>query len=284
MAQLKRTRAGWDAERLAEYLLARIAFVARPTSIADDIGIDFQCTLFHELPGEHPQLIPALPFAVQVKSSFERLSLTKFLPLLLNTPLPFMVAVSNRDRGRITLYSGRFIRYALGLYGPKPLSLVAFPVGRAADVRSAVRCTRREGPRRRPRVQVDMPRIADYGVGTAPRTLERIRGTLEVEVRQVALNSYNTAVGQHLFRFPRPSPRTRVLTGSGSVTQFRASMADRLDEYARNLHWLVRRGGESHAEEMAAFLGAADLLRPFVPQPDHLRRAIRALRSLHSSG
>jgi hypothetical protein len=41
MSHLYSIRSGWEAERLAHYLLSRFSFVAQPTTIADDVGSDF---------------------------------------------------------------------------------------------------------------------------------------------------------------------------------------------------------------------------------------------------
>ena len=48
MAQLYRFRKGWENENLAQYLLSRFSFIARPVSVSDDVGTDFYCTLFQK--------------------------------------------------------------------------------------------------------------------------------------------------------------------------------------------------------------------------------------------
>jgi hypothetical protein len=52
VAQLGRFRKGWENEHLASFLLSRIAFVANPLTVADDIGSDFFCTLFEVFNGD----------------------------------------------------------------------------------------------------------------------------------------------------------------------------------------------------------------------------------------
>jgi hypothetical protein len=50
---------GWENEHLATFLLSRIAFVATPITVGDDIGTDIFCTLFET--GKHkgqPVLLP----------------------------------------------------------------------------------------------------------------------------------------------------------------------------------------------------------------------------------
>jgi hypothetical protein len=69
MPHLYRPRVGWEGERLAHYLLSRFSFVAQPTTIADDVGSDFYCTIFGILETQPPMVEPRTSFAIQVKSS-----------------------------------------------------------------------------------------------------------------------------------------------------------------------------------------------------------------------
>jgi hypothetical protein len=47
---------GWDNEHLATFLLSRIAFVATPVKVGDDIGIDVFCTVFEVAKGKRTVL------------------------------------------------------------------------------------------------------------------------------------------------------------------------------------------------------------------------------------
>src|SRR3989442_3819860 len=58
MGQLYTVRTGWEAERLAHYLLSRFSFVAQPTTISDDVGSDFYCTIFDILDSKPPTVQP----------------------------------------------------------------------------------------------------------------------------------------------------------------------------------------------------------------------------------
>ncbi|MHC4064881.1 MAG: hypothetical protein ACYSUI_10320, partial [Planctomycetota bacterium] len=239
--------------------------------MADDIGLDFSCTLFGEVPGKHAQLTPTLPFGVQVKSSFGRISLTRYVPLLTQSPLPFMLAIADIQRSQLTIYSGRYIRYALDLFGTQLRSFVGVPLNSSVGVDFAVR---RAGSTARPRIQVDLPRLVSYGTRSQRVTLQGVQAALATEVLQVGLNDYSAAVNQYLFRFPKPRAATRVLAGSGSVLVFRRVMADRMTEYANNLWWLRTQRGESHQRETDAFFAAFRELKPYLPQPPHLKRAL----------
>jgi hypothetical protein len=66
MPHLEKFRKGWENEHLATFLLSRIAFVANPVKVADDVGTDLFCTLFEITEGK---LFPRNSFALQAKSS-----------------------------------------------------------------------------------------------------------------------------------------------------------------------------------------------------------------------
>jgi hypothetical protein len=66
---LYRVRTGWEGEALAHYLLSRFSFVAQPTTIADDTGSDFYCTIFDILNTNPPSVEPRTSFAIQIKSN-----------------------------------------------------------------------------------------------------------------------------------------------------------------------------------------------------------------------
>ena len=65
MDQRYQFRKGWENENLAQYLLSRVAFVARPVSVSDDMGTDFYCTLFQKI--RDRTLLPRTAFAIQIK-------------------------------------------------------------------------------------------------------------------------------------------------------------------------------------------------------------------------
>ena len=46
MASQHYFKRGWDREKLAEYILSRFSFVAKPSTVSDDLGTDLFCTLF----------------------------------------------------------------------------------------------------------------------------------------------------------------------------------------------------------------------------------------------
>ena len=105
MAHLYRPRAGWEAERLAHYLLSRFSFVAQPTTIADDVGSDFYCTIFEILDSNPPAVEPRTSFAIQVKSNTEKIQVHNKIAYLEHLEIPFFVGVIDQGVGEMRIYS-----------------------------------------------------------------------------------------------------------------------------------------------------------------------------------
>jgi hypothetical protein len=185
------------------------------------------------------------------------------------------VAISDVPNAKLTLYSGRYFRFAFDYRGtPASLSAALLSTSRTAE--DAVRVTR-SNPLG---LRVDLPKIASWNVRSPSKHLDQVLKKLERECQDTGLNNYRSAVDQYLFRFSDPS-HTRVLAGPGSAKQFRLAMADRLAEYARNLQWLRGKRGKQLRKETAAFLAAVTSLKPFLPKPAHFRKALKAL---HENG
>src|SRR5512143_2102600 len=104
-------RKGWESERLAEYLLSRVSFLARPTTVADDLGLDFFCTLFEEMSRNgHTHLQPRMAVAVQVKSQATSfIDLTDKIDFLLGLELPYFLGIADRAAQTLSLHSGCYL-------------------------------------------------------------------------------------------------------------------------------------------------------------------------------
>ena len=91
MPHLLGPRKGWENERLASYLLSRFSFVAQPSSVADDLGSDFFCTLFEIVNATSGRevLRPLNSLAIQVKSSAGEISMDNKIDYLMRLELPF---------------------------------------------------------------------------------------------------------------------------------------------------------------------------------------------------
>ncbi|MGB2697165.1 MAG: hypothetical protein WBD28_04805 [Candidatus Zixiibacteriota bacterium] len=102
-----RFKRGWDREKLAEYILSRFSFVAKPSTVSDDIGSDFFCTLFRleEKDGlDYP--LPLSSFAIQIKSSDATFDFSPHIDYLQNLKIPFFWGVLDESRRILSIYSG----------------------------------------------------------------------------------------------------------------------------------------------------------------------------------
>lgn len=106
-------RKGWQGEHLAKYIISKFAFVAEPSTIADDLGSDFFCTTFDV--DNTGSLSPQSSFAIQIKSNKSPIQITKKLSYFEHLELPFFVGVVNNQE--IDIYSGESIPHFFSLYG-----------------------------------------------------------------------------------------------------------------------------------------------------------------------
>jgi len=121
MPQKRSFRLGWQSQNLARFLLYKFSFLAEPVQVADDIGIDFFCTLFEAKPDRtNSSLIPRNSFAIQIKSmsSSNRIDLTRYLPYLMDLELPFFIGIIDRTSLAMTIYSGQLLTPFFAYKGP----------------------------------------------------------------------------------------------------------------------------------------------------------------------
>ena len=105
-------RLGWQSENLARYILYKFSFLAQPAQVADDIGVDFFCTIFEtKHKNTNADLVPRNSFAIQIKSesTSNKVDLTRYLPYLINLELPFFIGRVDRTNLKLTIYSGEFL-------------------------------------------------------------------------------------------------------------------------------------------------------------------------------
>ena len=127
---------GWDREKLAEYILSRFSFVAKPSTVSDDLVTDLFCTLFRleEKEGiDYP--LPLSSFAIQIKSNTDTSDFSANISYLQNLEIPFFWGVVNESTKELTIFSGENLPKFFPHIGPlrklrvKPLerSLMTVP-------------------------------------------------------------------------------------------------------------------------------------------------------------
>jgi hypothetical protein len=117
MGHLYTVRTGWEAERLAHYLLSRFSFVAQPTTIADDVGSDFYCTIFDILDSKPPTVEPRTSFAIQVKSNADKIEVHNKVQYLFHLEIPFFLGIVDQSAAELKIYSAERFPMMTAVYG-----------------------------------------------------------------------------------------------------------------------------------------------------------------------
>jgi hypothetical protein len=230
---LLRPRKGWENERLAAYLLSRFSFVAQPSSVADDLGSDFFCTIFNTINvSGRDALVPRGSFAIQVKSSASKVSADNKIDYLLGLELPFFIGVVRQSPPRMNIYSAEFLPLLFSERG-KPNRLWLAPVAgtdfnpdsyfeEVAALEIQLRCP----------LIVTLASDDDRSA-LAPK-VEALLGVC----RRAHANISTRVTEEHIYDVDGKG-RYRIMAGSGSVQFFRANFAKRLGEYFYNLQWIL---------------------------------------------
>lgn len=110
MPPLYKIRKGWENENLARFILSKFCFVAQPSTISDDVGVDFFCTIFEiEKIGKEKYLFPKNSFVIQIKSNQNQIEITNKLKYLEQLEIPFLVGVVDKKQEKISIYSGEYL-------------------------------------------------------------------------------------------------------------------------------------------------------------------------------
>src|SRR6266478_3423602 len=248
MPHLLAPRKGWENERLASYLLSRFSFVAQPSSIADDLGSDFFCTLFEivKIASGHDALRPLSSFAIQVKSSADEIQMDNKIDYLQRLELPFFIGVVNQSPPAITIYSVELLPFLFSLFGiPEKLSLLAVDqsgvnVGHLwDDLRSD------NGG-----IRLLCPSVATFTATENRSTLaSKVEAVHEVCTR-VHLNIAARVSEEHIYDMDGKGT-FQIVSGPGSAQHFRTNFVKRLGEVFTNLEWSL--GDHPTKEWLAEF-------------------------------
>jgi hypothetical protein len=120
MAHLQSYRDGWRHQLIAATILYKFAFVSQPIYSADDVGVDFFCTLFKpEKKGKNSELIPLNSIVIQIKSENKdrQLDLSKHISYLEQLELPYFLGIFCEKEQKLSIYSGEFLTYLFAFKG-----------------------------------------------------------------------------------------------------------------------------------------------------------------------
>lgn len=233
MSHLSVMRRGWQNEHLAAFLLSKIAFVAHPAKIGDDIGTDFFCTFFevvHQQSNDY--LVPRNSFAVQIKSSCVNVDATNQIEYLRRLELPFFVGILDQEQSTLTIYSGEYLPILFSYRGiPKSLTLQLVSDHNFGP--DSYFDDKGNGSYR-----LKFPAVSKFSVTMTSEILaQESRRLIEVASR-IHRNIASKTSEEYIFDIGAEGQTTVIMAGPGSVQVFRDNFKKRLAEVFSNLIWI----------------------------------------------
>lgn len=235
MPQLATFRKGWESENLAQYILYKFSFLARPTNVADDIGSDFFCTLFQiQKTRKHDFLIPKNSFAIQLKSNSDNIDVSDKVQFLNTLEIPFFVGVVNREELSLDIYSGEYIPFLFSHFGiPENLEI---QLCERAAIHQYEDSFRKTGTKS---YVLMFPHVAEVKADISPHELEQKVREISNVCLLMQTNIASKTNGEYIFRQYGFGPENVIVfAGSGSAKVFRQNFFARLTEVFSNLDWL----------------------------------------------
>jgi hypothetical protein len=234
MPHLAVMRRGWQNEHLAAFILSRMAFVAHPAKIGDDVGTDFFCTFFEVLTQEGTDyLVPRTSFAIQIKSSGTTIDVTKQIEYLIRLELPFFVGIIDQEHSTLTIYSAEYLPVFFSHLGiPNRLTFDLCPNHNfrpesyfedMGDKSYKLKC----------------PMISTLSVSMSPQALAEESQRLRKIATRIHENIAARTSCEYVFNVGYDGQSPAIVAGSGSIKVFRANFKKRLAEAFSNLSWIA---------------------------------------------
>jgi hypothetical protein len=233
MPHLHGPRVGWEGERLAHYLLSRFSFVAQPTSIADDGGPDFYCTIFDILEGTPPMVKPCTSFAIQVKTNDDKIAAHNKVPYLRDLEIPFFLGIVEQAAPELKVYSADGFPTMTAVYG-YPEKLWLQPVDQYDPSRHPWR-----GESAKAGVTLDCAHLCTFA---APKQRNDLRLKVELllkRCRRTVKNIGARRAEEHFYQLDDEGKNVSLVAGCGSVQFFRDNMYKRLAEPFYNFQYML---------------------------------------------
>jgi hypothetical protein len=263
MPHLLAPRKGWENERLASYLLSRFSFVAQPSTIADDLGSDFFCTMFEIVPGTSgmDSLRPLSSFAIQVKSSVELVSMDNKIDYLQHLELPFFIGVVSQSPPAMRIYSAELLPMLFSQVGiPDRLSLL--PVDESDFDKSHYFDQLEPG-----NIRLRCPLVVTLSTEDDRSALAPNVAALHAICTRARSNIATRLSEEHIYDLGGGG--FQILAGRGSAKFFRSNFLKRLGEVFYNLYWILGNGptDESWIAEFQIFETLYHSLERVYPGP-----------------
>jgi hypothetical protein len=247
LAHLYKFRQGWQSENIARFILSHFSFIAQPSTIADDVGNDFFCTLFKKEGQNNKQyLVPKNTFAIQIKSSAANLDLSKKAAFLEQMEVPFFIGVVNRKKLSLKIYSGRALHLLFTMKGVPNKMIV--------QLKSKI-CEKKYykiDDEKKKNYTVIFPLLAEIDGMDLDRTINKAYFLLTAECSLIYQNIASRKMNEFILRFEPDD--LRIFAGPGSAKQFRHNFFYRLAEVFYNFEWIMQsQPNEFSVDEFSAF-------------------------------
>jgi len=232
MAHLASFRRGWENENLARFLLSKFSFIANPSTISDDIGSDYFCTLFNVIKKDsHKYLMPKNSFAIQIKSNVENFDITNKIGYLANLEVPYFIGIIDRDKLELSIYSGEFFPQFISHKTPNNLCVELCDRNRITNYDYFTENEDRKFVLRFPKVAVINAKIK-------PTELQKIVDELCGICSLIQGNISSRKNCEYIFH-QYNSRTVKIIAGRDSANTFRENFLKRLAENFFNLKWIL---------------------------------------------
>jgi hypothetical protein len=225
---------GWDREKLAEYMLSRISYTAKPSTVSDDLGTDIFCTLFRveEMNGDKYRL-PLNSFAVQVRSSDRTSDFSKNIKYLLNLEIPFFWGVLDESAKRLTLFSGENLHVFFHHVGEvKELKIKPLERNQMNALYDPMEA-------RKGKYTVMFPKVLHMDINQTEEDLNEVVSGLQKTCQLMHRNISTIEMKEYIFAHHDERIVT-ILAGCGSAQEYLPNFMKRLAENFHNLIWISK--------------------------------------------
>jgi hypothetical protein len=283
MGHLYKLRVGWEGERLAHYLLSRFSFVAQPTTIADDVGSDFYCTIFDILGSDPVTVEPRTSFAIQVKSNSNKIEAHNKVHYLHRLEIPFFIGVVDQTAGELKIYSAERYPMMTSIFGlRKKLWL------RPVEEDDAKSCF--DGQTEADGVTLDCYHLVTFSVAESRTEIRHKVERLLTVCQRAMANIGSRRAEEHIYQWDDAATVYTIVAGVGSIQYFRDNIYKRLAEAFYNFEFLLNQQpehfdlAEFEVYERFHLALVGSYPRPILTLADNMYRRIKALLAERAIG
>jgi hypothetical protein len=251
-------RKGWENENLARFLLSRFSFVAHPSSVSDDVGTDFYCTIFDIIRERGTKYLrPRSSFAIQIKSNYRVFSATSKIEYLKRLELPYFVGIVDNRKKSLAVHTGEFIPILLNY---KEITQLKIRLVKATYLSQNKCYHEKDGT-----LTMIFPKLVEFRADdTQDELTEKTTKMLSVclmmlkNISKVNNNQFLFRLRGELAGIENSFPVTTV-AGKGSANAYTQNMLDMLTEVFHNLLWIY--GNSRDTFNLAEFRAYEGLLK-----------------------